>query len=136
MAGTTLDADLTAIGTTATVVSTSDFPSTGTIGIEGEIMTYSGKTATTFTGLTRAQYGTTASRHDDGNNVGEVYISSWQDTDGWNSIELFIATDVVSQAQGIIYQFTDNTQAGTPTIRATEFTVFDNEDVEKTFKIS
>lgn len=51
---TTLSADLTAVGTTATVVSTTGFPTTGNLFIGAERVNYTGTTATTFTGLTRA----------------------------------------------------------------------------------
>jgi hypothetical protein len=51
---TFLTASLTALGATATVASTADFPNAGTLLIDQEIISYTGKTATTFTGLGRA----------------------------------------------------------------------------------
>ena len=51
---THLTGSLTAAATSASVVSTADFPNTGFLLIDQEIISYSGKTATTFTGLTRA----------------------------------------------------------------------------------
>jgi hypothetical protein len=53
---TYLTASLAAGATTATVASTADFPSTGVLLIDQEIISYSGKTSSpaTFTGLTRA----------------------------------------------------------------------------------
>jgi hypothetical protein len=51
---TFLTASLAAGATTATVASTAEFPSSGVLLIDQEIISYSGKTATTFTGLTRA----------------------------------------------------------------------------------
>jgi hypothetical protein len=56
----------TAMGTadtSMTVDSTQGFLSTGRLGIEGEAVSYTGKTATTFTGLTRGIGGGTASPH-------------------------------------------------------------------------
>jgi hypothetical protein len=54
---TYLTASLAAGATTATVASTADFPSSGVLLIDQEIISYTGKTSTptaTFTGLTRA----------------------------------------------------------------------------------
>lgn len=58
-----LKAALTAAATTATVDSTTSWPSSGFFMIDGEYMTYSGTTATTFTGLVRGASGTTAASH-------------------------------------------------------------------------
>ena len=49
---------------TITVADTSAFASSGAIQIGDELFTYTGKTGTTFTGVTRATSGTTASKHD------------------------------------------------------------------------
>lgn len=58
-----LVSDLSAAATTATVDSTADFPSSGVVHIGTEAIKYSGKTATTFTGLTRGAWGTIAQKH-------------------------------------------------------------------------
>jgi hypothetical protein len=62
---TTLGVAITsAVSTTAiTVASTTGFPASGTIQIDSEIIAYTGTTATTFTGITRAQGGTTGATH-------------------------------------------------------------------------
>lgn len=63
-AATALTAALTAVATTADVGSTSTFPSTGAVVFSGvEIAYYTGKTATTLTGLIRGQDGTAAAAH-------------------------------------------------------------------------
>ncbi len=61
------DADgITASDTTITVDSTSNYPALGgTLFIESEIVTYTGTTSTTFTGVSRGQHGTTAATHAD-----------------------------------------------------------------------
>ncbi|MDP7368317.1 MAG: hypothetical protein QGH83_13795 [Candidatus Pacebacteria bacterium] len=59
---------LSAGATTITVVSTSDFSSTGTIQIDNEKITYTGTTSTTFTGCTR---GSDATTHTDGTTVAQ-----------------------------------------------------------------
>ena len=49
--------------TTITVDSTTGFPTTGTIDIDSELITYTGKTGTDFTGCVRGTNGTTAASH-------------------------------------------------------------------------
>ncbi len=49
---------------TITVEDTTAFDSVGAIQIGSELFTYTGKTGTTFTGVTRATSGTTAAKHD------------------------------------------------------------------------
>lgn len=58
-----LTAELSATATTATVDNTADFASSGVVHIGTEAITYSGKTATTFTGLGRGAWGTIARKH-------------------------------------------------------------------------
>lgn len=64
--------------TTITVVSTSAFTASGAIWIEGEYITYSGKTATDFTGCVRGADGTTAASHNTG-----VLVSQATSFPGW-----------------------------------------------------
>ena len=54
-ATTTLNGAITDSATTLTVNSTTEFPSAGTLIIDAENMTYTGSTATTFTGVTGQQ---------------------------------------------------------------------------------
>ena len=67
-ATTTLNGALNSSATTITVVSTTGFAASGAICIEGEYITYSGVTSTTFTGCTRG-YNSTAAAHDSGTSV-------------------------------------------------------------------
>lgn len=66
-AATTLNGGINAVVTTATVVSTTGFPSEssgyGFLVCEDERMMYTGTTSTTFTGLTRGADATTAATH-------------------------------------------------------------------------
>jgi hypothetical protein len=72
---TTLTITIPNSSSTANIVvaSTAGFASTGALLIEDEIISYTGKTATTFTGITRSQYGSTGSSHSAG-----VYVSEAQ----------------------------------------------------------
>jgi hypothetical protein len=70
---TTLTAGISNSATTIPVVSTAAFQNTGAIIIESEIIKYTGKTATSFTGCTRGQFGSQAAAHSViGTYVGEV----------------------------------------------------------------
>ena len=60
------------------------------------------------------------------------YQSAWIDTDGYNSIELFIASDQISSDRGIQVEFTDNL-SGTPTIRENIHYTFTDKDVIRGF---
>lgn len=79
---TKLTAALTTAGTTATVASTTDFSASGFISIKHEVMSYSGKTATTFTGLGRGADNTTAVAHAV-NDVAFDTEAVWSATRGW-----------------------------------------------------
>lgn len=68
-ASTTLDGAVLAGDTTLTVLSTTGFPSTGTLIIGTEQITYTGTTSTTFTGCTRGANGTTPAGYADGTAV-------------------------------------------------------------------
>lgn len=57
------DNPLTVGATTVNVVSTTGFPTVGFISIDAEVIKYTGKTATSFTGCTRGADGTTAASH-------------------------------------------------------------------------
>ncbi len=56
-------------GSTLTVASTANFPSSGSITIGSEIIAYSAKTATKFTVSTRGAFGSTAASHSNGSAV-------------------------------------------------------------------
>lgn len=71
---TTLTANMTNVSTTPIqVVSTVGFLNAGTLLIGSELINYTGKTATTFTGITRGVYGSTNVAHNAG-----VYVSEAQ----------------------------------------------------------
>jgi len=70
---TTLTVAVNGSATVLTVTSTTGFPTTGQIKVESEIITYTGITATTFTGCTRGARGTTNVAHAVG-----VYVTKIQ----------------------------------------------------------
>lgn len=60
---TTLSAAIDNLVTTINVVDTTSFPSTGYFVIDNEVIQYTGKTGTSFTGCTRGADGTAAASH-------------------------------------------------------------------------
>lgn len=71
---TTTTATISNSVTTIPVVSTANFISPGTILIESELISYTGKTSTSFTGCTRGVFGSSAASH---NTIG-TYVSEAQ----------------------------------------------------------
>lgn len=70
---TTLSSNITNVSTTPiSVASTAEFPTAGWILIASEIIQYTGKTSTTFTGITRGVLGTTNVAHTAGVAISEV----------------------------------------------------------------
>ena len=66
--------------TTLTVASTTGYPNAGTLLIGSEAIIYTGKTATTFTGLTRGAFGTTSAAISNGASVNN-YVFLAKSTD-------------------------------------------------------
>ena len=85
---TSLGSDLTDSSSSITVVSTDEFPSTGVIRIGSEDIAYTGKTSTTFTGLTRGYNNTIATAHSSGTSVTDEPNWSIADSSG-NLASLF-----------------------------------------------
>ena len=61
-------------GTTINLNSTTGFPTTGVIKVDNELISYTGATATSITGITRAVNGTSTAGHSDGSTV-EVFTA-------------------------------------------------------------
>jgi hypothetical protein len=103
---TTLTNAIPNSSSTANIVvgSTTGFPSTGTILIEDELITYTGKTATTFTGITRSQYGSSGSSHAAG-----VYVSEAQGVAS-ASTALAIPFDTTDTSNEVALDPLDNTK--------------------------
>lgn len=72
----TLNGGITATATTLTLASTASFPSTGgIIRIDSEIISYTGVSGATLTGLVRGVSSTTAASHTSGTNVGGYTVT-------------------------------------------------------------
>jgi hypothetical protein len=62
---------------------------------------------------------------------GETYTSPWTDTDGFNSISVFIQSDVKSEIDGVTVQFTDDVQAGVPVVRKALNYTYEQKDIDR-----
>jgi hypothetical protein len=78
LATTTLDGAHNDSITTLTVASTTLFPSVGAIVVGSEVIFYTGKTGTTFTGCTRGADGSTAAAHSDEDDVNGYIAAAFQ----------------------------------------------------------
>jgi hypothetical protein len=103
---TTLTNAIPNSSSTATIVvgSTAGFASAGTILIEQELIRYTGKTPTTFTGITRSIYGSSGSSHAAG-----VYVSEAQGVAS-ASTALAIPFDTTDASNQIALDPLDNTK--------------------------
>lgn len=64
-----------------------------------------------------------------------TYTSAWVDSDGWSTIELYVASDVPGATDGIHIDFTSDTSAGTPTVDATLDYTFNSNDVREGYEV-
>lgn len=107
-----LSANMTAVQTTATITGAvlADYPATGTLRIDSELMTYTGRTESsgviTFTGLTRGTDGATAATHNSGTRV-QTCIR-FTDVNAWQ-----VARDLIQAYAPAAYPFIDLTQWST-----------------------
>ncbi len=109
---TTLDGDHTAAITTISLASGtgSDYPSTGTIIIGSEAITYTGVSTDDLTGCTRGSLGTTAATHDDGDAVHStiLFLSNTQEGTAVTFTIQPWDTDMHATAEGLLYSFAES----------------------------
>lgn len=103
---TTLTNAIPTSGSTAAIVvgSTAGFASAGTIIIQKELISYTGKTATTFTGITRSEYGSSGASHAAG-----VYVTEAQAVPS-PTTALAIPFDTTDASNGVSLDPTDNSK--------------------------
>lgn len=80
-----LNSSITDSATTLTLNDATDFPTSGTVSINGELITYTGKSSNDLTGLTRGTDGTTAAAHSAADTVrlAQGNTNSGDDFTGW-----------------------------------------------------
>jgi len=102
---TTLTTSISTSSTTPIVVaSTIDFLPSGVLLIDSELIRYTGKTLTSFTGITRAAYGSSSSAHTAG-----VYVSEAQPVPS-SAVPLTIALTKTDVSNQVVLNPNDNTQ--------------------------
>jgi hypothetical protein len=102
---TTLAVSLTNTSTTPIqVASTAGFLPAGALIIDSELIKYTGKTATTFTGITRGAYGSSQASHTAG-----VYVAEAQPVPS-STTELVVSLTATDTANGIDLDPTDITK--------------------------
>jgi len=84
----TLSSGINTSATTLSMASASSFPSSGTVQIDQELITYTGVSGNDLTGLTRGANGTTAASHSSGDTVTDS-----SDYAGWNTA---VSGDVIT----------------------------------------
>jgi hypothetical protein len=115
---TTLNGAISNSDTTITVASTSGFSTTGAMIIDAELITYTGKTATTFTGCTRGAAGSSAASHTTGTAVSGAQVATantstllqLNSTSLTNGVTLNTSTQEVSVAVAGTYNFAFSAQ--------------------------
>lgn len=120
VSGTTtnlLNGTINASATTVVVNSTTGFAATGTLLIDSELITYSGKTGTDFTGCTRGVNGTTAASHTTGATVTDATtFTGWGQsvsTTAYTQIRLWSEANfgeylLINPSNGAIYLWIPN----------------------------
>jgi len=64
----------------------------------------------------------------------ETYTSDWYDTDGFQSIEVYLSSDQTSLVEGVELQFTDDVQATSPDVKSRTRYTYDQTAVDRGFK--
>ena len=105
--------------TVDTTVASPVFTTTGTLIIDDEQITYTGKTGTTFTGITRGANGTTAAAHDDDSVVNQ-YTDTWDsESDVWGSTNYDnVIKNLVFVRPGVVATITAATAANPVVVTA------------------
>lgn len=72
---TTLDGAINAVVTAIDLIDASTYPTSGTIQVDSEYITYTGKSTNQLTGCTRGAFNSSADSHDSGTTVYGIFIS-------------------------------------------------------------
>ena len=106
-ATSTLNGAITATATTITLADASSFSSSGSVRINDEIITYSGKSTNELTGCTRGTGGTTAIAHDTATAVRESTVTRFNTTDFTNNIFEVQSTSLATNSFQIVMPITE-----------------------------
>ena len=129
---TTLSGAITNVQTTIPVVSTTGFSAVGAIFIDAELITYTGITATSFTGCTRGAAGSPNKSHTSGKSVNGAQVAvantatllQLNTTTASNGVTLNTATQEVSVAVAGTYNFAFSAQLNNSTAGQTQAAIW------------
>jgi len=129
---TTLSGAITNVQTTIPVVTTSGFSTAGAIFIEAELITYTGITATSFTGCTRGAAGSPNKAHNSGVSVNGAQVAvantptllQLNTQDLSNGVTLNTSTSEITVAIGGKYNFAFSGQLNNSTTGQTLVTIW------------
>jgi hypothetical protein len=124
---TTISSEASQNDTTINVVSTTGFSTAGALFIEAELITYTGKTATSFTGCTRGAAGSPNKAHAVGVAVNGAQVATantstllqLNTTTASNGVTLNTSTSQISVAVGGTYNFAFSAQLNNSTVGQT-----------------
>lgn len=87
----------------------SEFPTSGYLIIESEVISYTGISTDSFTGLSRGQLGTTATTHADGKSIHTTLVFVSDTTEGTSETYTIQAwnTDIYATSNGLTYRYKD-----------------------------
>tara|TARA_R100001079_G_scaffold101335_1_gene66247 strand:- start:459 stop:2594 length:2136 start_codon:yes stop_codon:yes gene_type:complete len=106
-ATSTLNGAITAAATTIVLADASSFSTSGSVRINDEIITYSGKSSNDLTGCTRGTGGTTAIAHDTATAVRESTVTRFNTTDFTNNIFEVQSTSLGTNSFQIVMPITE-----------------------------
>jgi hypothetical protein len=106
-ATTTLNGDITDSATTITLTDASSFSTSGSIRIENEIITYTGKSSNDLTGCTRGTNGTTAAAHADATAVRQSTVTRYNTTDFTSLTFEVQSTNLATNSFEIVMQISE-----------------------------
>ena len=106
-ATSTLNGALTAVATTITLADASSFSTSGSVRVNDEIITYSGKSSNDLTGCTRGTGGTTAIAHDTATAVRESTVTRFNTADFTNNIFEVQSTSLGTNSFQIVMSATE-----------------------------
>jgi hypothetical protein len=101
---TTLNGSISDSTTTLIVTSTIQFPTNGTIDIEGEYIIYTGTTSTTFTGCIRGSFNSVAVTHSDTTSLKGIFIGASE----FNSLPSILVTVKTDKDSKKYHEYSSN----------------------------
>lgn len=133
LANTHIVSTISTNDTSIVLSDSSSFPDSGTIIIDDEEIEYTNISGNTLIGCIRGVNNTVAMNHNNESIVREIYLSEWVNSNGWNCIEIFLASDVESAHLGIQVELTSD--LSNPVIEAKKSFSYRDRNLEKGYQV-